>query len=125
MKYRVINAPAGDKRYQAFVLAFCRTMEHGNILVKGWYDDVEKVIKRDLGPSLVCYSLWYKGKSRNIRTLENCSKYWLGRNTPEGFEKKNIALWKRLGMGKHKYICGWNKIPSTFPRKLKELLNGS
>lgn len=117
MKYKEVDLgynPMGSfKNSNPFTLAFCRTRDHGNVLVKGGVIEAEIYIKENLGPTLVVYRFYYKGSSRGYVQLENCPGYHISSG---GRGRKKFILYS----GWYEEVASWRRCPSTFPRVLRE-----
>jgi hypothetical protein len=66
---KVIEIPASGKPNWsggAYCIAFLYTKTKGNLIVKGYYQEVEDYIKNDYTHYFVNYTLWSNGQSRSI-----------------------------------------------------------
>jgi hypothetical protein len=110
-----------------FTTAFCRTMKHGNVLVTGGLDDAKDYITLHLGPTLAVLRFWHNHHSRGYTTLINCNDFKWGRIvTSQHFVEDRLCPVRTFADAlldeQYNTIAIYHKIPSTFPRALKQLL---
>lgn len=123
-----------------FATSFCRTEKQGNVLVTGGINDVEDYIRKFLGNCLVTTSYWNHGEhrsaspklygpiARGLHILNVTGKGKLSHLTKGivseayGIEatKNWIIIKKYTGTKYYELVAEWNKIPSSYPRDLKD-----
>ena len=66
---QVIEVPASGRRNWgggAYTIAFLYTKKHGNLIVKGYFDEVKEYIKQNYTHYFVNYTLWSNKQFRSI-----------------------------------------------------------
>lgn len=115
------------RKMNPFVLAFCRTRDHGNVLLKGGMVAVEKYT-RTICPCLAVMQLYYHGHSRPIvkvvlpATLTGYFHPHFDRNERGCITIRNGYNLIVYGASIQLLHQHYNKIPSSFPRALKDML---
>jgi len=108
-----------------FVMAFCRTLHNGNMLIVG--DDVAVTEKiKGLGPTLAVTSIWKHGRARftycRLYNVPGCYQI----HKTQYYDGQRLLRRKRpvhvLRGPDYSTIAEWRRVPSTFPRVLREIL---
>jgi len=139
-KYERIDIPKKEKGSSAWTMAYCKFMRGKKLLVVGYLTDVTKYVQSFQEPVFVYYSLWARGKSRGYYYIENLPKgigaYFSRRfDVDYGFQhmtrelvgkKYELVVYKSISTRNNKMLnIPMSHAPNSFPRALKELLNGS
>ena len=113
--------PLGSFRnVNPFTLAFCRTVKHGNILLKGGLNAVNHYIESELKEmALVSFRLFHHGRSRGYTHMVNSSKYLFIRDHDKAY---NFIGYKLYDIRNNIEIAHYRKVPSTFPRILEQFV---